>query len=165
MKKGILILKKAGFESVEDLPRTAVGFVSEAYQDLPPKLSLSTMLNGEPRVQVRVPNARGLHRTTQCLMQEYLNLVDWKGPELPSTKRRCKISSIKSVNELQCHSVNVRASCASMIFLTTSSCRMHWSTCCSKACMSSPDGRGLSWPPSAVGKVFREFVVDHGTCH
>ena len=165
MKKGILILKKAGFESVEDLPRTAVGFVSEAYQDLPPKLSLSTMLNGEPRVQVRVPNARGLHRTTQCLMQEYLNLVDWKGPELPSTKRRCKISSIKSVNELQCHSVKVRASCASMILLTTSSCRMHWSTCCSKACMSSPDGRGLSWPPSAVGKVFREFVVDHGTCH
>ena len=26
MKKGIPILKKAGFESVEDLPRTAVGF-------------------------------------------------------------------------------------------------------------------------------------------
>jgi len=23
-------------------------------------------------------------------MQEYLNLVDWKGLELPSTKKRCK---------------------------------------------------------------------------
>jgi len=165
MKKGIPILKKAGFESVEDLPRTVVGFVSEAYQDLLPQLRLSTMLNDEQRVQVRVPNARGLHRTTQCLLQKYLNLVDWKSPELPSTERRCKISSIKSVNELQCYSVNVCANCASMIFLTTSSCRMHWSTCCSKACVSSPDGRGLSWPPSAVGKVYREFVVDHGTCH
>jgi len=67
---------------------------------------------------------------------------------------------------LQCHSVNVRSNCASIIFLTTSSCRVHWSTCCSKACVSTPDGRGHSWPPSAVGKVYREFVVDHGgTCH
>jgi len=31
MKKGIPILKKAGLESVEDLPRTAVGFFSKAY--------------------------------------------------------------------------------------------------------------------------------------
>jgi len=30
MKKGIPILKRAGFESVEDLPRTAVGFSSKA---------------------------------------------------------------------------------------------------------------------------------------
>ena len=41
---------------------------------------------------MRVPNAQGLHRTTQYLMQEYLNLVDWKGLELPSTERRCKAS-------------------------------------------------------------------------
>jgi len=41
---------------------------------------------------------------------------------------------------------------------------MHWSTCCSKACVSNPDGRGHSWPPSAVGKVYREFALDHGTC-
>jgi len=32
----------------------------------------------------------GLHRNTQFLMQEYLNLVDWKGIELPSTEKRCK---------------------------------------------------------------------------
>ena len=32
MKKGIPILKRAGFESVEDLPRTAVGFSSKAAQ-------------------------------------------------------------------------------------------------------------------------------------
>jgi len=92
MKKGILILKRVGFESVEDLPRTAVGFSSEAYQDLPPQLKLSATSNGEQRVRVRVPNAQGLHRTTQFLVQEYLNLVDWKGLELPSTQRRCKAS-------------------------------------------------------------------------
>jgi len=92
MKKGIPILKKAGFKSVEDLPRTAVGYSSNAYQDLPPQLRLSRMLNGKQRVRVHVPNAQGLHRTVQCLMQEYLNLVDWKGLELPSTERRCKAS-------------------------------------------------------------------------
>ena len=75
------------------------------------------------------------------------------------------ISSIKSINELQCHSVNVLANCASIVFLTTFSWRMHWSMCCSKACVSTPDGRGHSWPPSAVGKVSREFALDHGTCH
>jgi len=41
---------------------------------------------------VRVPNAQGLHRTTQFFTQEYLNLVDWKGLELPSTDKRCKAS-------------------------------------------------------------------------
>jgi len=30
--------------------------------------------------------------TAQFFMQEYLNLVDWKGLELPSTERRCKAS-------------------------------------------------------------------------
>jgi len=92
MQKGIPILKRAGFESVEDLPRIALGFSSKAYQDLPPQLRLSATSNGEQRIRVRVPNAQGLHRTTQFLMQEYLNLVDWKGLELPSTQRRCKAS-------------------------------------------------------------------------
>jgi len=49
MKKGIPILKRAGFESVEDLPRTAVGFSSKAYQDLQPQLRLSATSNGEQR--------------------------------------------------------------------------------------------------------------------
>jgi len=92
MKKGIPILKKAGFESVEDLPRTAVGYSSKAYQDLPPQLSLSATSNGEQRVRVRLPSAQGLHRNTQFIMQEYLNLADWKGLELSSTERRCKAS-------------------------------------------------------------------------
>jgi len=89
MKKGIPILKRVGFENVEDLPRTTVGFSSKAYQDLPPQLRLSATSNGDQKV-VRAPNAQGLHRTTRFLMQEYLNLVDWKGHELPSIKKRCK---------------------------------------------------------------------------
>jgi len=31
--------------------------------------------------------------------------------------------------------------------------------------VSTPDGRGHSWPPSAVVEVYREFALDHGTCH
>jgi len=30
--------------------------------------------------------------------------------------------------------------------------------------VSTPDGSVHSWPPSAVGKVYREFTLDHGTC-
>jgi len=50
MKKGMPILKKAGFESVEDLPRTAIGFSSKKYQNLPPQLRLSATSNDEQRV-------------------------------------------------------------------------------------------------------------------
>ena len=39
---------------------------------------------------MRVSNAQRLLRTTQFLMQECLNLVDWKGLELQSTEKRCK---------------------------------------------------------------------------
>ena len=46
--------------------------------------------NGEQRVLVS--NAPGLHCNTQFLMQKYLNLVDWKGLELSSSMRRCKVS-------------------------------------------------------------------------
>ena len=63
MKKGIPILKRAGFESVEDLPKKSVGFSSKAYQDLPPQLRLSATSNGEQRFRVLVPNAQGIHRT------------------------------------------------------------------------------------------------------
>jgi len=94
MKTGMPILKKASFESVENLPRTAVGFSSKAYQGLPPQLRSSATSNGGQRVRVLVPNAQGLHRTTmtQFFMQEHLNLVDWKGLALLSTEKRCKAS-------------------------------------------------------------------------
>jgi len=50
MKKGMPILKKARFDSVEDLSRTAVGFSSKAYKDLLPKLRLPATSNSEQRV-------------------------------------------------------------------------------------------------------------------
>jgi len=50
MKKGIPIFKKAGFESVDDLPRTALSFGSKAYQDLPSQLKLPATSNGEQSV-------------------------------------------------------------------------------------------------------------------
>jgi len=90
VKKDMPILKKAGFESVEDLPRTSVGFRSKAYKDLQPQLRLPATSNGEQRVRVLVPNAQELHRTTQFLIQKYLNVVDWKGLELSSRERRFK---------------------------------------------------------------------------
>jgi len=41
-------------------------------------------------------------------------------------------------------------------FLTGDSCQ---------ACVSTDDKKGHLWPPFAVGNVYREFAVDHGTCH
>jgi len=54
MKKDIPILKgaRSRFKSVEDLPRTAVGFASTAYQDLPPQLKLIATSNRKQRVRV-----------------------------------------------------------------------------------------------------------------
>jgi len=80
------------FKSVEHPPKTAVGFCSKACKDLPPQLRLTATSNGEQRVQVLVPNEQALHHTTQFLMQEYLNLFDWKGLELSSIEKRCKTS-------------------------------------------------------------------------
>jgi len=41
-------------------------------------LRSSAASNVEQRVRVLVPNAQGFYRTTKFLMQEYLNLVDWR---------------------------------------------------------------------------------------
>jgi len=50
LKESMPILKKAGFEILEDLPRTAVGFSSKTYKNLPPQLRMSTTSNGEQRI-------------------------------------------------------------------------------------------------------------------
>ena len=56
-------------------------------------------------------------------------------------------------------------SCTGIVFFTTSSCRMHWSTCCSKAFVSTFDCMGHSQPPCAVEKVYSEFAIDHSKCN
>ena len=90
VKKGSSMINKIGFESVEDLPRIAIDFSSNACKNLSPQLGLSTTSNGEQRVRVLVPNEQGIDCTTQFLMQEYLNLADWKGLELSPAERRCQ---------------------------------------------------------------------------
>jgi len=32
-------------------------------------------------------------------------------------------------------------------------------------CVNTFNSGGHSWPPSTVGKVYRDFALDHGTCH
>ena len=90
VKKGSSIFDKIGFESVKDLPRIPIDFSSNASTNLPTQLWLSTTSNGEQRVRVLVPNEQGIHCTTQFVMQEYLNLADWKSLELSSAERRCQ---------------------------------------------------------------------------
>ena len=107
-------------------------------------------------------SSRPAHVTnTFWLCNDFANLVQ-KSFFAPSHSHN-SISSISSVNELYSHSSRVRASWANMIFLPTSSCCMHWSACCSRACVSTLEGKGYSWPASEPGKVYREFVVDQGT--
>jgi len=63
MKKVMPVLMKAGFESIQNLPKKAIGYVQK-HQDLPPQLRSSATSNGEQRVRVLVPNAQGLYHTT-----------------------------------------------------------------------------------------------------
>ena len=92
MRKGVPLLRKAGYRSVEDLPRTKVSFGSGAYQQLPPVLRMSETSNGEQRIRILVPQVTGLSNKTRLHMQEYLNLGDWRGLELPSNDKRRKES-------------------------------------------------------------------------
>jgi len=76
MKKGMPNLKKAEFENVEDLKKTAVDFSSNAYQELPPQLRLFATSNVSKESECLCPLRRqGIQRTTQCFMQDYLNLI------------------------------------------------------------------------------------------
>ena len=83
---------KARYRSVEDLPRTKVSFGLGAYQQLPPVLGMSETSNGEQRIRILVPQVTGLTNKTRLHRQEYLNLGDWRGLELPSNDKRRKES-------------------------------------------------------------------------
>jgi len=92
MRKGVPLLRKAGYRSVEDLPRTKVSFGSGAYQQLTPVLRMSETSNDEQIIRILVPQVIGLTNKTRLHMQEYLNLGDWGGLELPSNDKRRKES-------------------------------------------------------------------------
>ena len=73
-EKGVPILRKAGYKSVEDLPRTKKFFSSSAYQQLPSALKVSETSNGEQKNRIPIPQVEGLTSKTRLHMQEYLNL-------------------------------------------------------------------------------------------
>jgi len=90
IKKGIPILKRTGFQSVEDLPRIAVGFSSKSYQDLPTQLRLSatslssrckTYLNVQKRTATpaQINDAQIVTRVPL----QYLQLTNMIIPSLP----------------------------------------------------------------------------------
>ena len=60
MRKGVPLLRKSGYRSVEDLPRTKVSFGANAYQQLPPVLRMSETSNGEQIIRILVPQVIGL---------------------------------------------------------------------------------------------------------
>jgi len=92
MRKGVPLLRKAGYRSVEDLPRKKVSFGSGAYQQLTPVLRMSETSNDEQIIRILVPQVIGLTNKTRLHMQEYLNLGEWGGLELPSNDKRRKES-------------------------------------------------------------------------
>jgi len=62
---------------------------------IPPAMRMSATSNGEQRVQVLIPVVQGLSQKERQLMQQYFELVDWKGLKLPSAERRQR-DSLKS---------------------------------------------------------------------
>jgi len=93
--KGMSILKKAEFKSVEDLPRTTVGFGSNTCKDLPPQLTQAQVAY-KVKWWAKSPMACAQWARTPphhpLSMQECLNLVDRKGLEISSTERMCKVN-------------------------------------------------------------------------
>jgi len=51
-------------------------------------MRISATSNGEQRVQVLILVVQGLSQIQRQLMQQYFELVDWRGLKLPSAERR-----------------------------------------------------------------------------
>ena len=71
MRKGVPLLRKAGYRSVEDLQRTKISFGYDIYQQLPPVLRISETSIGEQRIRILVLQVTGLTNKTRLHMQEY----------------------------------------------------------------------------------------------
>jgi len=90
--------------------------------------------------------------------------LDQKAP-VASSHFHSSISSISSTKESHNYSSKVRFNPASMIFLDTSSWRMHLSACSNNSCVSTAMGSVLSLPACVFGKIKRALAVDRGKCH
>jgi len=95
MRKSIPTLRQAGHKSISDLPRIQKSYREKALVVMPPAMRMSATSNGEQRVQVLIPVVQGLSQKQRQLMQQYFELVDWQGLQLPSAERRQR-DSLKS---------------------------------------------------------------------
>ena len=97
MRKSIPALRQAGYESISDLPRIQKSYREKALVVMPPAMRICATSNGEQKVQVLIPVVQGLSQKERQLMQQYFELVDWQGLELPSAERRQR-DSLKALN-------------------------------------------------------------------
>jgi len=75
--------RRAGFESILDLPRIQKSYRKKAFIVTPPVMRICAMSNGEQRVQVLIPVVQGLSQKQRQLMQQYFESVDWQGLKKP----------------------------------------------------------------------------------
>ena len=78
-----------------DLPRIEQSYWEKALVVIPPVMKICATSNGEQRVQVLITVVQGLTQKQRQLMQQYFELVDWKGLKLLSAERRQR-DSLKS---------------------------------------------------------------------
>jgi len=71
-----------------DLPRIQHCYREKALVVIPPVMRICATSNGEQRVQVLIPVMQGLSQKQRHLVQQYFELVDWQGLQLPSAERR-----------------------------------------------------------------------------
>ena len=81
---------------------------------------------------------------------------------LASSHFHNSFSSMSSAKESHNHLSKVRLNPASMIFLTTYSCRMHLLACSNISCVSTSRGSVLSLLACAFGKIKRALAFDNG---
>jgi len=88
MRKIIPALRRAGYESISDLPRIQQSYREKALVVIPLAMRIGVTSNGEQRVQVLIQVVQGLSQKQRQLMRQYFELVDWQGLKLPSAERR-----------------------------------------------------------------------------
>jgi len=98
------------------------------------------------------------HATEMLLCCSAFASLDQRSP-VASSHFHSSISSISSTKESYYYSSKVRFNPASMIFLNTSSCRMHLSACSNNSCVSTAIGSVLSLPANVSGKIKRALAV------
>jgi len=88
--KSIPALRQAGYEDISDLPRIQQSYREKALVVITPAMRICATSNGEQleRVQVLIPVVQGLSQKQRQLMQQYFELVDWQGLNLPTAERR-----------------------------------------------------------------------------